>query len=70
MFLPTTHCNIPAVNLPIPACSHIVEVMGNVEGGHLVQLGRDNAPPLPLTEEHSLPVLLSPLLAAATSFYR
>ena len=66
MFLPTAHCNNPAANLPIPACSHNVEeeVRGSGKVVDLVQLGKapaDNAPPLPLTEEHSLPVLPPPL---------
>jgi hypothetical protein len=35
----------PTATIPvsIPACSHVVEVMGNEEGGHLVQLGKASA---------------------------
>ena len=50
---------------PIPACSHKVEEVKKSEKiGDLVQPGKapaENAPPLPLTEEHCLPVL-PPLL--------
>jgi hypothetical protein len=44
------HCTPSIIPVSIPACSNIEEVMGNGEGGHLVQLGKapaDNAPPLP-----------------------
>ena len=51
---------------PIPACSHKVEeVKKSGKVGDLVQPGKapaENAPPLPLTEEHCLPVLPPPLL--------
>ena len=46
------HYTVTSIPVSIPACSHIEEVMGNVEGEHLVQLGKapaDNAPPQPLT---------------------
>ena len=58
------HCTVTTISVSIPACSHIEDVIGNGEGGHLVQFGKalaDNTPPLPLTEEHSLPVLPPPL---------